>query len=830
MKRRLARALLLGAAVTVTPALFTPALADEDPAQDAAKNQAQQGLDLDEIVITATALPQSKFNTSVSVSTLNPDQIAQSSPSSAADILRNIPGFRAEASGGEGNANIAVRGLPVASGGAKFLQLQEDGLPIMQFGDIAFGTADTYLRADYNVSRVEAIRGGSASTFASNAPGGVINFVSDTGEKEGGAIGLTRGLDYNETRADFAYGGPIAPGWRFHVGGYYHTGEGPRSVGYDDAMNGGQVKANVTHDMEKGFIRLDFKYLNDRSPVYLPVPLAISGSGSNPHISSLAGFDALSGAFQSPYFRKDLAIDANGNRLTTNIGDGYHPVSTAFGGEASFEVAPGWTLDDKFRVADNTGDFVGPYPQEVDRASVLATEIGGTGATLQYASGPNAGQTVSAASVGGNGLASRIALFNVKLNDLGTYTNDLKVTKTLDTLPLGKGAVSFGYYKARQNIDMDWHWNTYLETVNGKDGALLNVLNASGKTVTSNGLVAYGEPYWGNCCVRSYDMHYDIDAPYAAVNWAWDKLTVDASLRYDYGHASGSYAGPTGTTALDVNQDGVLQVPELTVPVVNQSVANPVNYDWHYISYSIGANYAIDRDLALFVRYSEGGRANADRLAFGSINADGSTAYQNAVNKVKQAEGGVKWRSDIGLSVFLTGFYANTEEANQDVTSLTQRFISRVYDAEGAELEASYRYGAFQLDAGVTYTHSRITKDEITPSDVGNVPQRQADFVYQITPSYVGNDYSVGVNIIGTTDSYTDTTNKLVMPGYAQVNLFATYNLTNDIVWSFSANNLFNTLGLTEVDGTTDAVPSNGILLARSINGRTFKTGVKYSF
>ena len=45
------------------------------------------------------------------------------------------------------------------------------------------------LRADLNVARVEAIRGGSASTFASNSPGGVINMISDTGEREGGAGG-----------------------------------------------------------------------------------------------------------------------------------------------------------------------------------------------------------------------------------------------------------------------------------------------------------------------------------------------------------------------------------------------------------------------------------------------------------------------------------------------------------------------------------------------------------------------------------------------------------------------------------------------------------------
>ncbi len=43
----------------------------------------------------------------------------------------------------------------------------EDGLPILEFGDIIFGNADNFLRADRSVARVEAVRGGSASTFRS---------------------------------------------------------------------------------------------------------------------------------------------------------------------------------------------------------------------------------------------------------------------------------------------------------------------------------------------------------------------------------------------------------------------------------------------------------------------------------------------------------------------------------------------------------------------------------------------------------------------------------------------------------------------------------------
>ncbi|TXD97310.1 hypothetical protein FUT87_05120 [Mitsuaria sp. TWR114] len=35
------------------------------------------------------------------------------------------------------------------------------GLPVLLFGDIAFGTADQFLRADVNIDRLEVVRGGS---------------------------------------------------------------------------------------------------------------------------------------------------------------------------------------------------------------------------------------------------------------------------------------------------------------------------------------------------------------------------------------------------------------------------------------------------------------------------------------------------------------------------------------------------------------------------------------------------------------------------------------------------------------------------------------------
>jgi outer membrane receptor protein involved in Fe transport len=789
-----------------TSAMAQPAA----PTASAADSQASNPLT--EIVVTAMpGNPMTKIKSSVSVSTLSAADIAQSAPSSAADIVRDIPGFRSEASGGEGNANVSVRGLPLASGGAKYVQFQEDGLPILQYGDIDFATGDQFLRADFNTDRVEAIRGGSSSTAVSDAPGGVINFIDKDGKVAGGALGITTGLDYDETRYDFDYGQPISDDTRFHVGGFYHSGEGPRSTGYD-AVSGGQVKFNVTHTIEGGFIKFDFKFLDDRSPVFLPVPVELNGASA----TNYPGFSANSGVTQSPYLLSDTAINANGQRVTTSISDGYHSKETAFGGEFSKAIGDGWKLDDKFRVSSISGDFVGPYTQNVGTASSLATTLGYTGGSFAYANGPNAGQAF-------NGYAQELALFNVTLNDVGNYMNDLKLSKTFEGVYGGSSSVQAGFFASRQNIVEDWHWNTYLEQVASKDSALLNLTSATGKMITANGLFAYGEPAFGNCCIRYYDVHYSTSAPYVSGNWQNDHWNIDASLRYDIATASGTYGGSTGTSAINVDNTPTLTTPDMTVPVVNTYY--PVQYTKGYLSYSFGANYEVDPNLAFFARTSEGGRFNAERLLFGGGVAQsgpsiGKTSQDDAVNEVYQTEGGVKYRSH-GVTLFLTGFYAITTETNADFTNLTEEFLNDTYHAYGFEADVTYRWREFSFRGGATYTDATIVKSQDNPATVGNTPQRQAPWVYQFTPSYSHGPFTVGVNVIGTTNSFTSNANTQIQPGYVEVNMFANYDITPHLRATITGNNVFNTIGITEVDGTN---------VARSINGETFTGSLKYSF
>lgn len=791
-----ALSILAGAAHAETAA---PAAAD-----------ASGGVNLQEVVVTASARPEKKINTSVSVSSVNADAIQRIAPQSAADLIRSIPGIRSEASGGEGNANIAVRGLPVASGGAKFVQFQEDGLPVLNFGDIAFATADTFVKSDYNIDRVELVRGGSASTAASNAPGAVINFISKTGEVDGGAIGVTEGLDFGRTRVDADYGGHLGNGWRFHIGGFYDYGSGPKPVGYS-AENGGQLKANLTKELDKGFIRLDVKILDDRSPAWLPVPGKVGLSGNTLDFSSLPGFSLQNGALQTPALQNIVSYDQNGRQELTKLSDGYHAVTKAVGGEISYKLGWGIKLDDKVRFAFNNGDFVGPYPGNVDTAANIASSIGGAGSTLVNA----------ATGAAYSGVAVNTVLFDTKLNNFNNYSNQLTLSKDIDGGENGSGSVTIGYFLSQQNIDMNWHWNDYVLGAQGRNAPLLNVVSASGKTLTAGGLVAYQAQAFGNCCVQNYDLNYTTNAPSLNVNWKIKGLSLDGSLRYDIQHASGTYAQSDATSpTLNLGQ-GLISDNVLLVDLAHPTL---VDYTKKYVSYSIGANYEFNPDLAFFARASRGARFNADRVASNAV--DGIVPDYAALNFVDQQEGGVKFLTQY-LAGALTVFHSTTAEQGTNITQAGLTVISRNYRAYGVELEANAHYGIFSVYGGVTYTNARITSDALTPGDVGQAPQRQADIVWQLRPTVTWKALDAGFNIVGTSSSIANNGSPLIQPGYVVVGTFASYDITQRLQAQLHVDNLFNVVGITEVDQTPNAA---GLGAARSILGRTISAGLKYRF
>lgn len=782
---------------------------------------------MEEVIVTGQLKSRTTIETSLTVSTLDTEELLKTAPRSVGEVFRTIPGIRTEASSGEGNLNLSIRGVPVASGGAKYVQFLEDGMPVLQFGDIIVGNADIFLKADTTLARVEALKGGSAAAMASNSPAGVINFISKTGEEEGGSVAQTIGLDYDLSRTDFEYGSPINDTLRFHIGGFHRSGKGERETQFTSA-EGGQIKFNLTKDFDNGYVRVYLKRLDDRTPAYLPMPVAVSGTNDNASIANIPGFDIT----EASNISKDLLTIKSVNGRTSSIADGYHAKSSAFGLDMSFDLEGDWTFNLKARTAENSGSFTGAFsagvfdmsggnfdPSTISGAVALegATQLGTLNGTILT--------DAQLQSLNGNGLVQNIRTFDSDLSDLSNTTVDVNLSKELNDFTF-----TVGYYSASQNIDVEWYWQTFIQDVSN-DASLLDAYDADGNKLTEGGLVSHGAPDWGYCCTRDTDLSYNIDAYYAAADWdVTDSLRFDAVIRQDTGEGYGHYtAAPStqGTGGADVDGDGVIENVERDAAVFSERTNQTVLYDWNYTSYSLGANLMLSDTMSLYGRYSLGGRANADRLGDGGFFANGTAIEGSVENEIESLEGGAKLDAgNLGGSVAL--FWVGTDDVNSEGTSgLTNAAVVRDYESTGIEVEGYFDHGIFSIRGNFTYIDAEIVGSNI-PELIGNAPRRQADLTYALVPSLNWDQASVGLSIIGTTEAPAQDTNEFIMPGYIYVNLFTDFHLTDNLSVEFAFNNLLDEDGLTESE--EGSITGLDYIRARSIAGTSSSFTLRYHF
>src|SRR5688572_17781585 len=226
--RRLNVIVIIGCALTGASLLAQTVTTPPAPAP--ATRPAQDITELDVFVVTGRAGIdfRTKAQTSYALTDISAEQLRMQAPMGVAEALKAIPGFWVEASGGEASNNIRARGIP--ADGFSTVSLQEDGLPIQHDGGLGWLNADQSYRLDETVERLEVVRGGPSSVFASNAPGGIVNFVTRRGgETPGGVVKYEIG-DFNHHRVEGWFGGP-AGDWRYGVGGFWRVSDGIRDPG-----------------------------------------------------------------------------------------------------------------------------------------------------------------------------------------------------------------------------------------------------------------------------------------------------------------------------------------------------------------------------------------------------------------------------------------------------------------------------------------------------------------------------------------------------------------------------------------------------------------------
>jgi vitamin B12 transporter len=154
---------------------------------------------LDEgVVVTASGTAQSVDEVSKAVTVIDARQLELRDEYSILEALRTTPGARVVQQGGPGGfANVRIRGLRSIDTGVLI-----DGQRFRDAADTQ-GSANGFINElnVVNLERVEVLRGSGSSLYGSNAIGGVVNLVTDSGGGrlrgqaliEGGGLGLFRG-------------------------------------------------------------------------------------------------------------------------------------------------------------------------------------------------------------------------------------------------------------------------------------------------------------------------------------------------------------------------------------------------------------------------------------------------------------------------------------------------------------------------------------------------------------------------------------------------------------------------------------------------------------
>lgn len=799
---------------------------------------------IEEVVVTAAAGGRSVLDSSVAVTGVSSDLIKDFQPSSEGEIYRMIPGIQTAGTAGPGgNANIAVRGLPVATGGSPFIQIQEDGLPTVLFGDIQFGNGDYWTKFDATTRTVEGIRGGTAGVYTSQAPAAILNYVSYTGkEGDGGFVQFNTGIGFDENKIDFRYGAS-GDTVDYHIGGFVRNGEGPLDIA-GGASDSYQVKANLTKhfDEDKGYIRFLTKVAETHEANYTSPParanINVDGNGNVTSVSGIKELPGFDGRDQSSYsaFNSEVRIVNRGGDLVRVPVDGISSDSVSFGTELNYVFTDNLKVDNKMRQTSLSGTFTSPFTEFVPTGNVIGSTVNGEMVdSIFYFNGPNAGQPFDGEYV------NVAATAHTDMRDFGSFVNDLVLTGEFE-LGGGDMKVRAGYFYMDQTIAMSWHSGAHISELNGDNAANLSLYDSSDNLLTAEGNSSYNAA-WG---AKDYNLSYLNTAPYLVLDFDNDLFQVDAGYRWENVAASGwaidggeVFSMPVST--LDSRTGDTVTV-NMDTQLHNGS-RDDLDYEESYESWTVGGLWKVADSFNVFARVSEGGRFNADRQAIaGNIGADGklnAKGLKSAVDFLKQWEIGIKGEGDIGeggytveFTLLKGEFSINTIELNQDVCGAgnLQCEKSGEFETQGFELGATYFWRGLSVTANATYTDAEENTTVSTQPNASSGFVRAAqipDLSYTLLGSYeINEQFTVGLNLSAQTDVLSG--GRIEYPGNELWGANFKYRPVENLEIGLNVYNLLDDYIIRSPGGIRDQ--ANGIIDGGTALGRTTRASIKVLF
>jgi outer membrane receptor protein involved in Fe transport len=801
-------------------------------ATTAASNKAQQKADassaktLDQVVVTGSATGVKKIDASYTITTATAEQIRDANPKSTADLLKIAPGLWPESTGGQTGANIEIAGFP-GGGDAPFNTVQLMGSPLYGMPTLSFFEQTSIFRLDDTIERVEILQGGPSVVFADGQIGATENFILKQGTATpSGSVGLTYGSE-GLWRADGFYGFKIADDWYGSVGGFWRTSDGVRSPQFK-ADEGGQLTATLTHDFDAGSVMFYARALDDKNQFITPIPLIQSGSDN---FSAYPGFDPLTSTYYSKAIQHVFLAGYPGGGTNADLANGRGAKVNFFGANLDYDLGNGWTIADKFLVdggdVDTNALFSGNNP------ATLSAELAGLGVP--------AGATVNANYVGGGAVDPNQSVISQGWwyihKHLQNINNDFRLSKEL----FDGNTLTAGLYLAHYTDDDKWALGNQMLMTNTPNATPITVNYTNGgntyQLTDNQGFLdngAYNISERGRATNKAF---------YLSDSWRIDKWLFDASARIENEDATNTVCNLTNR-----NLDGnLLTLYNNNVPVCNGTYST-TSYNKTHTSWTVGVNYRLADNMSVYARANKGAHfGDFDNALRG--NTTGNTP---PLQKIQNFEAGFKYQSDVvyaDVSVYHKQFsglpYQPTDGNGVPVGSpLLYGSDSKGINLIGAitpvdnlklQLVANYLDGHYShYSACIPYVN-QVTGNGCAFID-GKQLQRQPKFRFMFTPSY---RIPFGWGDLTAFVTYTHVgPHTQDQSGLQQLGTYDTWdfgviaNVEQNWQLRLQGTNMTNELGLTESNSRIfgSAAGSNGVILARPLEGREVNFQVKYKF
>ncbi|WP_369942074.1 TonB-dependent siderophore receptor [Xanthomonas medicagonis] len=797
---------------------------------------------LDAVIVTGTtAAHRTVLQSSSAITVADQQALERKAPRSTAQALELIPGMFVEASGGEISNNFSVRGMP--GGSQQFVQLSEDGLPVFYTNALA----DTILKQEVSIDRMEAVRGGTSGILTANGAGATVNFLTrKPGAEPEGTLRLTTSY-FGTRRIDLWQGGPIDANWQYSVGGFYRRADGVRDPGFT-GDHGGIFRAAIGRMFERGEFGFSLKLVDDHNTFQLPIPLQDPGDPRG-----VPGLDASTGTMLS---RDNAVMDvrtapASGRSWQRHdLRDGVHVTAVAPGYHVEYDINDGLTFRSKGRYTDFKSDFnsvfssdnasLVPATYRLDRANfgdigVLLDRFAAQGAVTAGLRRVRNGEVIAGAdalnALNGNGLVTH-SITGDNRRDVEEFVNDASLTWHDERNSFTAGLLYFHSRVRDSNIGA----STFVSEVrNRPDRMDIVALDAAGNAVgslTENGLLNYSN--WGDS-----NNHYSADSFSLYLNdefQATERLRIDGGVRverYDIDFYEGistpmqPIAGAFDANGNDV--DTIIANNYLAQFGGGAFTGNYRHYDGGFTetAATLGGTYLLTDNFALYARYARGFQANG---RFDPV-------------KIDFGEVGLRYQSRV-LTASLTGFRTTYKDflfSRLPPGAATEvRFYSDIV-SNGVEFDVLWkpaRYFQLQATGVVQRSEVQVNDDQGTGFARlfdGNKPERTPPVNVTVTPSLLLPDGrgEIYLSYHYLDKMYSDIANSLELPSYGVWSAGVTYRLTPK--WQLQANldNLTDEVGLTEGNprsGFAENSGASGAFYARPILGRNLLLSLTYDF